>query len=175
MRACDDTEVEAAQANYSVAKATRDGAPCLTTDPCLLRGVDVPDRSSVAIETVACAARRPNPGRGGPVDPLRPCSVAPTVVENTEVPDTFTAPFLRAAVVLVVSVDLSGVAAMDQDLDRIGVVSGASVYPLVWTSCWPPATRVTCGSLTTMAVPEEALSAAAQSFARLVTNRDNSG
>jgi hypothetical protein len=110
-----------------------------------------------------------------PWNPLRPCSVAPTVVENTELPDTFTAPFLRAAVVLVVSVDLSGVAAMDQDLDRIGVVSGASVYPLVWTSCWAPATRVTCGTLTTMAVPEKALSAAAQSFARLVTNRDDSG
>jgi nitroreductase len=43
-----------------------------------------------------------------PWNPLQPCSVAPTVVENTEVPDTFTAPFLRAAVVLVVSVDLSG-------------------------------------------------------------------
>jgi len=52
-----DTEVEAAQANYSVAKATRDDAPCLTTDPCLLRGADVPDGSSVAIETVTCLPR----------------------------------------------------------------------------------------------------------------------
>jgi nitroreductase len=83
-----------------------------------------------------------------PWNPLRPCSVAPTVVENTAVPDTFTAPFLRAAVVLVVSVDLSGVAAMDQDLDRIGVVSGASVYPLVWNEGYG-------GTPTTMAVPEE--------------------
>jgi nitroreductase len=66
-----------------------------------------------------------------PWNPLRPCTVAPAVVEDTEVPDTFTAPFLRAALVLIVSVDLSYVAAMDQDLDRIGVVSGASVYPLV--------------------------------------------
>ncbi|MDG1989317.1 MAG: nitroreductase family protein, partial [Acidimicrobiales bacterium] len=35
-------------------------------------------------------------------------------------------------VVLVVTVDLSVVASMDKDLDRIGVVTGASVYPLVW-------------------------------------------
>ena len=34
--------------------------------------------------------------------------------------------------VLVVTVDLRYVAAMDQHLHRIGVVSGASVYPLVW-------------------------------------------
>lgn len=78
-----------------------------------------------------------------PWNPLRPCTVAPAVVEDTEVPDTFTAPFLRAALVLVVSVDLSYVAAMDQDLDRIGVVSGASVYPLVWNILLAPATRAT--------------------------------
>ena len=60
--ACDDTEVEAAQANYSVAKATRDDALCLATDPCLLGGADVPDRSSVAMETVTCTACRPSIG-----------------------------------------------------------------------------------------------------------------
>jgi nitroreductase len=90
-----------------------------------------------------------------PWNPLRPCSVAPTVVENTAVPDTFTAPFLRAAVVLVVSVDLSGVAAMDQDLDRIGVVSGASVYPLVWNILLAARNEGYGGTPTTMAVPEE--------------------
>ena len=43
-----------------------------------------------------------------------------------------TAPLLDAAVVLAVFVNLEVVAAVDQDLDRIGVISGASVYPLVW-------------------------------------------
>ena len=33
---------------------------------------------------------------------------------------------------LVIAVDLGVVAATDQDLDRIGVISGASVYPFVW-------------------------------------------
>ncbi len=39
---------------------------------------------------------------------------------------------LSAGAVLVVCVDLNVVAAFDQDLDRIGVIPGASVYPFVW-------------------------------------------
>jgi nitroreductase len=71
------------------------------------------------------------------------------------VPDEFTAPFRRASVVLVVTLDLAYVAAMDQDLDRIGVVSGASVYPLVWNILLAARNEGYGGTLTTMAVPEE--------------------
>lgn len=35
-------------------------------------------------------------------------------------------------VLLAVTVDLSVVASFDKDLDRIGVISGASIYPFVW-------------------------------------------
>ncbi len=35
-------------------------------------------------------------------------------------------------VLLVVTVDLSLVASFDKDLDRVGVISGASIYPFVW-------------------------------------------
>lgn len=35
-------------------------------------------------------------------------------------------------VVLIVVVDLRVVASMDKELDRIGVISGGSIYPLVW-------------------------------------------
>ncbi len=38
----------------------------------------------------------------------------------------------HAPVVLFVFVDLSLVASMDQHLDRVGVISGASIYPFVW-------------------------------------------
>ena len=44
---------------------------------------------------------------------------------------------------------------MDQDLDRIGVVSGASVYPLVWNILLAARNEGYGGNLTTMAVPEE--------------------
>lgn len=90
-----------------------------------------------------------------PWNPLQPCTIAKETIDTTEVPDTFTAPFLRAPVVLVISVDLSAVAAMDQHLERIGVVSGASVYPLVWNILLGARNEGYGGTLTTMAVPEE--------------------
>jgi len=38
----------------------------------------------------------------------------------------------HAPVLLFVFVDLSLVASMDQNLDRVGVISGGSIYPFVW-------------------------------------------
>jgi nitroreductase len=91
-----------------------------------------------------------------PWNPIAPTSVPAQTIAGTTVPDEFTAPFRRAAVVLVITVDLAYVAAMDQDLDRIGVVSGASVYPLVWNILLAARNEGYGGTLTTMAVPEEA-------------------
>ncbi len=65
------------------------------------------------------------------------------------------AQLLDAAVVLVVCVDLGVVAAFDQDLDRIGVVSGASVYPFVWNILLSARNEGYGGVLTTMAIAEE--------------------
>jgi nitroreductase len=39
----------------------------------------------------------------------------------------------KVPLLLVVTVDLGVVASMDQELDRIGVISGASIYPFVWS------------------------------------------
>ena len=39
---------------------------------------------------------------------------------------------MRAPVLLFVFLDLSVVASFDSKLDRVGVISGASVYPFVW-------------------------------------------
>ena len=46
-------------------------------------------------------------------------------------PDGFIRQVLSAPVLLVVLVDLAVVASFDRHLDRVGVVSGASVYPFV--------------------------------------------
>jgi nitroreductase len=91
----------------------------------------------------------------GPWNPVEPSTVSEETVAETAVPDEFTAPFRRAAVVLVITVDLTCVAATDQQLDRIGVVSGASVYPLVWNILLAARNEGYGGTLTTMAVPEE--------------------
>jgi nitroreductase len=39
---------------------------------------------------------------------------------------------IHAPVVLFVFIDLARVAAMDQDLNRVGVIAGCSIYPFVW-------------------------------------------
>ena len=90
-----------------------------------------------------------------PWNPVSPSGVAAADVETTEVPDTFIAPLRWASVVLVACLDLRYVAATDQDLCRIGVVSGASVYPLVWNILLAARNEGYGGTLTTMAVPEE--------------------
>ena len=76
-------------------------------------------------------------------------------IAAAEVPVSFTAPLLEAAVVLVVCVDLRVVAALDKELDRVGIVGGASVYPLVWNILLAARNEGFGGTMTTMAVAEE--------------------
>jgi nitroreductase len=90
-----------------------------------------------------------------PWNPIGPSNVPAATVANTAVPDEFTAPVRRAALVLVITVDLTWVAAMDQHQGRIGVVSGASVYPFVWNILLGARNEGYGGTLTTMAIPDE--------------------
>ncbi|MBS41915.1 MAG: nitroreductase [Nocardioides sp.] len=80
---------------------------------------------------------------------------SPETIAATPVPEAFTKPVLTAGAVLVFWVDLGVVASMDQHLDRVGVVSGASVYPLVWNVLLAARAEGYGGTITTMAVPEE--------------------
>jgi nitroreductase len=90
-----------------------------------------------------------------PWNPLHPPGPTAAQIADTDVPEQFTAPLHNAAVVLAVCVNLEVVAALDQDLDRIGVISGASVYPLVWNILLAARNEGYGGTLTTMAVAEE--------------------
>lgn len=90
-----------------------------------------------------------------PWNPLQPTGVDATEIEATEAPAQMSAPLREAPVVLVVCLDLSVVAATDQNLDRIGVVPGASVYPFVWNVLLAARNEGYGGVLTTMAVAEE--------------------
>lgn len=91
----------------------------------------------------------------GPWNPLQPMQVTAEQLAATDVPDELSTPLLTSAVVLVVCVDLAVVAAFDQDLDRIGIVSGASIYPFVWNVLLAARNEGFGGVLTTMAVAEE--------------------
>jgi nitroreductase len=90
-----------------------------------------------------------------PWNPLRPCGVDTQTIAATEPPAQMTAPLREAAVVLVICVDLGVVAATDQELDRIGVVSGASVYPFVWNVLLAARNDGFGGVTSTMAISEE--------------------
>lgn len=88
-----------------------------------------------------------------PWNPLQPMGVSAEEVAAVTVPRA--TQLLDAAVVLLVCVDLGVVAAFDQDLDRVGMVAGASVYPFVWNILLAARNEGYGGVLTTMTVPEE--------------------
>ena len=90
-----------------------------------------------------------------PWNTINPGRVSDDQIAATEVPESFTAPLLESAVVLVVCVDLRVVAALDKELDRVGIVGGASVYPLVWNILLAARNEGFGGTITTMAVAEE--------------------
>ena len=90
-----------------------------------------------------------------PWSAVEPSRVTDEEVAATDVPAYVVEPLRRAAVVLVVCVDLRRVAALDKDLDRIGIVGGASVYPLVWNILLAARNEGFGGTITTMAIAEE--------------------
>lgn len=90
-----------------------------------------------------------------PWNSVDPSGVPQGVIDATEIPDTFVAPIAKAPVVLVVSVDLTVVAAVDQNLDRVGIAGGASVYPLIWNILLAARSEGYGGTITTMAIAAE--------------------
>ncbi|MDX6373106.1 MAG: hypothetical protein QOD98_2094 [Nocardioidaceae bacterium] len=90
-----------------------------------------------------------------PWNPLTPPGPSAEEIAATDPPTYFLTPLLTAAVVVVVCVDLGAVAATDQDLDRIGLVSGASVYPLAWNMLLAARQEGFGGTFTTMAIARE--------------------
>lgn len=91
-----------------------------------------------------------------PWNTVVPSRVTDEEVAAFPVPPHFERPILEAPVLLVVSVDLAVVAATDSQLGRVGVVAGGSVFPLAWNILIAAREQGLGGTLTTMAVAEEA-------------------
>jgi len=91
-----------------------------------------------------------------PWNSLSPPGIDPATIEATVAPPMLVEPFRTASAVLVVCVDLGVVASMDQDLDRVGIVSGASIYPLVWNILMAARAEGFGGTFTTLAIAREA-------------------
>ena len=91
-----------------------------------------------------------------PWNTIVPTKVTAEEIATAPAPAMLTEPCRNASVVLVFVVDLKLVASMDQDLDRIGVISGASIYPFVWNVLMAARQAGFGGTITTLAVAEEA-------------------
>jgi nitroreductase len=121
----------------------------------VVRSADVKER---LVELTEPGARRYHAQRAAGETPFSgwaTSQVTEEEVAGTAVPSSVTEPLLRAPVVLVVCVDLREVAALDKELDRVGVVAGASVYPLVWNILLAARNEGFGGTITTMAIAEE--------------------
>ncbi len=91
-----------------------------------------------------------------PWNTIDPTAADDETIANTPLPSVMVESVLRAAVVLVICVDLKVVASTDQYLDRVGVISGASIYPFVWNILLAARHEGFGGTITTMAVAQEA-------------------
>ena len=86
-----------------------------------------------------------------PLNTIHPTKLTAEQIAAVEVPDAMVDVLTGAPVLLFVFVDLAVVASFDQDLDRVGVISGASVYPFVWNVLLAARHEGLGGTLTTFA------------------------
>ena len=84
-----------------------------------------------------------------PFNTIVKSSVTQEQIESATLPPSFSDQFTRAPVLLLILVDLSVVASMDSELDRIGVISGASIYPFAWNILLAARNEGYGGTLTT--------------------------
>ncbi len=91
-----------------------------------------------------------------PWNTIDPPRADAATIERTAPAPHLTDPVLKgAAVVLVICVDLKVVASTDQNLARVGVISGASIYPFAWNILLAARHEGFAGTITTLAVAEE--------------------
>ncbi|GGR67469.1 nitroreductase [Nocardioides luteus] len=110
------------------------------------------------VELTATGARRylaQQRAGESPWNTVHPTALTAEQIAETRVPRGMTEPLRTAPVVLVFLVDLAVVASLDSELDRVGVVSGGSIYPLVWNTLLAARNEGFGGVITTMAVAEE--------------------
>jgi nitroreductase len=91
-----------------------------------------------------------------PWNTIDPPGVDAATIERTPAPPHLTESIAKAPVVLVIGVDLKVVASTDQELKRVGVVSGGSIYPFAWNVLMAARHEGFGGTITTLAVAQEA-------------------
>jgi len=90
-----------------------------------------------------------------PWNTIEPSSVDPATVSLPAAATAWYRELAEAPVFLVVAVDLRLVASADRNLDRIGVISGASIYPFAQNILLAANARGWAGALTTFVAAAE--------------------
>ena len=90
-----------------------------------------------------------------PWNTINPTRLSQDEISRVEPPQGLINKLTNAPALLLVFVDLSVVASFDSQLDRVGVISGASVYPFVWNILLAARNEGLGGTLTTFAVGKE--------------------
>ena len=67
-----------------------------------------------------------------PFNTIHESKVTDADIEEIQLPPAMLETFTNAPLLLLILIDLSVVASMDRDLDRVGVISGASIFPFCW-------------------------------------------
>lgn len=91
-----------------------------------------------------------------PLNTIHASRISDEDVARAEAPQWLVAHIRNAPTLLVIAVDLSLIASMDKDLERIGLVSGGSIYPLAWNILLAARNEGYGGTMTTWGVAEEA-------------------
>lgn len=99
-----------------------------------------------------------------PFNSVRPTRVTQAAIDATTGDFPLIDSLEDAPALLVVCVDLAAVTSFDKDLDRVGVISGASIYPFVWNVLLAARNEGLGGVLTTFLSHQEP---AAKSLLRL--------
>jgi nitroreductase len=90
-----------------------------------------------------------------PFNTINPSQVTESDIAKIDPPARLLGSMRGASVILVFVVDLTVVASMDKDLDRVGMISGASIYPFVWNVLLGARQAGYGGVLTTLPVAAE--------------------
>ncbi len=91
-----------------------------------------------------------------PWNTIVPTKVDAAAIAAAALPAGMIERIVRAPVLLLVAVDLRVVASFDSSLPRVGVISGASIYPFVWNILLAARNEGLGGTLTTFVAPAEA-------------------
>jgi nitroreductase len=90
-----------------------------------------------------------------PLNTIHPSTVTDEQVIQEQAPEWLVAHIRNAPTLLVITVNLELIASMDKDLDRIGLISGGSIYPLAWNILLAARNEGYGGTMTTWGVAKE--------------------